>query len=397
MARIFACGFDHQLNVPAVNGGGNHPFVNKSAPNGSPSTGVIDPDGGTTSWDILLTNAFYNDFSPVALGTVTTGRYRFRLDTIPAATMVLLKNTNANGNLIIQITSAGQLQVKAGAGAAANFGSAIAANTWYRIDFCADASTGTASMKAQLDGSGEGTSTNAQASASFTTCSIGSDVVQTGVHHYYDNAVLDNAAAVYPIGKGYVIATVRSGNTSGTHNQTAGDLQNDAGTNITDGDGSGAKINEALPADTTTYIKQIVVRTTTYYENIFDASAVTAAPKSVMAVAIATTSSTPNPSNFKAQLYDGTTATDLLALSTQKGLGTRGVAGFFATAPSGGAWTVALLQSCRGRYGFSTTTDATTYSRLTNFVLELEYLSPDSPPRGDNVIPSQAVQRAASW
>jgi hypothetical protein len=190
---------------------------------------------------------------------------------------------------------------------------------------------------------------------------------------YYDDIVLSTTSDDYPLNIGPVIGYL-VGNTSGTHNQTAGDLKEHGTANLTNGDATGADINGACN-QTSAYVYQGVSRATTYAEYIYATSAETRVPIGVEQT-VAYIGAAAGTNKQKAQLYDGTSSADAFAYVT-----TAATVWWsrmcWAAAPSTGAWTLAKLQACRLRWGFSDDIDPV--PRLTWTYLEAAFSSIVNP------------------
>jgi hypothetical protein len=162
----------------------------------------------------------------------TTTAFYLRFAALPGATVKIVRMLNANGNGYMRCSSAGQLSVIVGAGAAVNVGSPLSINTWYRIVIQLDSSTGTASIKASVNGGTDATATNVQVSANTTAVQLGPDDAVT-VTFYADDWLIATASADYAEIKGWTSHSVQSliPSADGTHNiTTAGDFDSFVGT-----------------------------------------------------------------------------------------------------------------------------------------------------------------------
>lgn len=376
MATInFICGAECQITSAQMSGlvnGVGHFFAAQGDPTKiTVDTTVFDANGGVASWkfdtSVAANNAYMNFTQPVA-GKKQTLSAKIRIGAAPGVLSTLIQANNASGSLSVLLTTGRQLQVQAGASVAVNFGTVLTVNTWYKIDVAFDVSTGTASITAMLDGANQGQSTAALASANFSEVRVGSATATSQVQFWADQLTGTDDTANYPSEVIFVKA-FGVGVTSGTHNQTAGDFKDSAAANITNGDSSGGLIDE-IPLSTADYVAQTVLRTTSYYEAIYNTSTATKAPLAVTQI-VNTVMASAASGTQKAQLYDGTTAADTYAttaasVTTVKN-GTKG----WAVTPSGGAWTLAVFQTLRLRWGFSG--DVTPNPRLVNTILEAAF------------------------
>jgi hypothetical protein len=170
-------------------------------------------------------------YSSIASNFVTTAFY-FRFASLPGATVKLVRLLNASGSSYIRCSSAGQISIIVGAGSAANVGSPISVNTWYRFVGEIDTSTGTASFRAELNNGTEATATNAQVSANTTAVQLGSDAADTYTC-YFDDWLISATDADYEEIGGWTSHSVQSliVSSDGTHSiTTAGNFDSFVGT-----------------------------------------------------------------------------------------------------------------------------------------------------------------------
>lgn len=264
-------------------------------------------------------------------------------------------------------SATGRLCVYGSSWAGRALGPAVSTGQLYIIDLKVDASTTTIDWA--VDGSAQSQFSIGGSTGTYDAIFIGhrstSRLAYGTCTFYVPWVVISTTAGDYPLDVTRVVG-YRVGNTSGTHNQTAGDLKEHGGSNLTDGDGTGADLNETTAPDTTSYIYQGVSRATSYAEYIYASSGADAAPIGVEQT-VAVIGAGAGTNKQKAQLYDGTSAADAYAYAT-----TAATLTFhrkcWAAPPSGGAWTLAKLQACRLRWGFSDDVDPV--PRLTWTIIE---------------------------
>ncbi len=338
--------------------------------------------GGLRSLKVAATGAITNMQSPIAAGTtVAMARVYFYFATLPGADCSIVAFTTASGSTgtasFIRYTTAttNLVAILTPSGVASTGSAAIVAGKWYRLDIKYNVSATTYTMDWQLDGVGQG-------QASLTAQTIGTaGKLKMGVLSavtatvYFDDMVAATAlAADAYIGEGRVVGYVPV--SSGTHVETAGDLQDDASANVAVNETtSWAKVDEVPMTSNTDFIKQVVLRSTSYVEYLFATGGENVPPRAVEHVTLFHNTTT-GTNTQKAQLYDGTTAADSYAL-----VSAGSVAGTLASrrkcytqTPSATAWTPANFNSLRGRWGFAG--DVTGPPAMDAMMLEAEF-----PPR----------------
>jgi len=241
---------------------------------------------------------------------------------------------------------------------------------WYRFDVKVDGRNNPVLIDWAIDGTDQTQHSVVNAATTYGRLRICHAGGATSHDTVFDDVVVSQTLDDYPLGAGEIVG-YRVTTTSGTHNQTTGDLQNEASSNVSDADSSGGKVNEAAP-DTTSYVKQVVARSTTYWEGIYDTSGATQAPRSVEQV-VATRAVSAGANDQKAQLYDGSSAADAYALTSTPNTSLTVHRKMWAAAPSTGAWTLGKLQAARIRWGFGTTNTATYPPAISYTTLEADY------------------------
>ena len=387
MATQFLCGAECEVVTNSSGTGTRH--WNAPTDTVEVSSTVRSGTLGARSFRFNATAAKYHSLTVAQ--TIIVGRVWFKFDTLPSATTGIVYATGAGGATQVRCDSSGQLIVQSGT-TTVNLGSTISTGDWHSLDFRFDNSTSTMYAKARLDdGADEQEASLASTSGNFTSFRMGV-IASATADLFTDDLVLANASGDYPL-SGYEIAGYGIQTTSGTHNQTTGDLKDASSTNITNGDSSGGFVDE-LPGNTTDYVAQVVNRSTTYWEGVYATSGATQAPAIVEQVIglVAATSST---NNQKSQLYDGTSAADAYSAATVGSTSVRWFRGFWSSAPSGGAWTLTKFQGARIRWGFSTDTNPN--PRITSSILEAAFIPVTG---GRSVGPRtmlQAVKRAGAY
>ena len=319
--------------------------------------------------------------------TTVAGRVYVRFASFAASAFV--RNLNANGNLDCLIDGSGNVTVKAGAGTAVAVGT-LSLNTWYRLDWLADTSTGTASMKARIDGGTEATATNAQVSANMTAVHFGPKAAVT-IDIFYDDLILGTASGDYPFGAGTVERMKPT--RDGSHSFTANDFRyNAAGANIlTSATDVNTYVDDDALSTITDFIAQRVVRSTGYVEVGFGTAPFTHDAQAVNVVS-SWHASTTGANTVGLKMNDGGTLQNMLDESGD------GLADYSQTTvvysekvltapPSGGTWTKAKLDAVLLRMGYST--DVVGEPFWDGVMLEVAYAITE--PTGTTIYPTDTA------
>lgn len=366
MSTFFACGAECGI-VASVAGAGRHLNGNT----GTISIVSGEPTAGGSAFRFAATGTTIQhryDFSAINVGVA---RFYFQaVSSLPSGNCTIFRFQNAAGDSFdVRLTAAGAIISQINA-TNATIVTGLTPDTWHYIDVVADATSSPGSMQVAVDGTAPVTLSGVALTGTQLTISRFGVISSVTATVDMDHLVWADSAGNFPIGAGYVAA--KAPTTSGPHNQTAGDLKDEFGTNITDGDLSFYKLVD-YPADTTTYVAQTVIRTTTYAQYVYDFP-----PDPGQADPIAVeqiVSFQGGASNTqKAQLYDGTTAADAYALLPTEAT-VRNQTKHWTQTPSGAAWTAGLANSGLSiRWGFSN--DVTPNPQLTSTLLEIAF-----PPR----------------
>lgn len=294
------------------------------------------------------------------LRMVTT---RFRVQSFPGAVAAFQRFANPNGNLDIECDASGNITAKIGAGARSSTIGTVSTGTWNRLDALADTSTGTASLKVSLNGSGEQTATNAQTSANMTSCQSGPKGAVT-MDVLWQSWVHGDASTDYDPADPLTCEPM-SPTRDGTHSFTAGDFGYDtAGADVGTSDTTvWQKLDDDLN-NTTDLIRQKVIRSTGYVEVGFGTPPHAWAPLALNAVASFHAAGT-GADTFGLKMNDGGTLSDITdpggdGLTDVSQTSIVNQERFYAAAPSG-AWTNSILANLLIRGGYSTDVNAIPY------------------------------------
>jgi hypothetical protein len=353
MAIDFVCGWECRIAVTGATPAPDARHWNTIS--GTPSISTTTVRTGTASLRTNTTAAAQYTSRTVAR-TIVAGRAYFRFASFPDATGAFILNVNTNGNSAIRCTSTGQLELDQGAAASVDFDSPISLNTWYRVDWLADCSTGTASIKARLNGGTEYSASNAQASVNITAVRFGpASAITTDI--FFDDAILGDSAGEYPFGAGTVEGV--KPDSDGTHSFTVGDFGYTAGGNVaTSATDVSSYVDDDDLTSTSDLIQQKVANSTGYVEVNFASPSATHDAQALAVVSSWHASAT-GSNTVGLHLIDGATeavVTDDAGDDLSDFSNTTITFDYkvYTTAPSGGAWTNAKLAALKARMGYAT-------------------------------------------
>jgi hypothetical protein len=365
MTPIFVCGAEAGATVATP--GHWDTLVGTGVP--TIETTIIAPGGGAASFK-WVSNAAQAYLAHTLAQTTVAARFYFYFGVLPTGLTATIANfVNANGSGNVRVGTGGQVAVTIGTNSA-NIGSPVSAGAWHYVDVKVDCSGTTAYIYGKLDSGTEASTSIAQTSANITSFRQGWSTAPTTGTLYIDHIML-SAMADYPIGPGAVLGYRPT--KDGTHTATSthivkGTTATPVGAAITSATTDAYQWADAATISTTgTFINQQTILATEYVELGFGIIALV--PQAVE-VLVALSAGSTAADTQKSVLWDGVTAVDMYALATI------GVAhptlqykrAIYAASMSG-AWTAALFNALKFRWGYST--DATPNAYLDNVVLEV--------------------------
>jgi hypothetical protein len=284
----------------------------------------------------------------------------------PSANGAIYQAANASGNAsVTSVSTAGGGGIAANAaGNLVTASAALTNNTWYRVDVRVVVSGGVMTVTVWLNGVQLTQSTATQTDADLTASRLGISTAVTLTSHYMDHSgsytVGDAPLGEYR-GRLYDLAAAVGAN----HSLGSGSFQKTGAVAITSGDSNSQAELTEKPFSMTQYVAQTAIASTAYVEYpVADSSE--QSPPSLVRVGSAWAGSAANAYLMEIRAYDGTTeSSDLTSASSAAKTGTTTripVPAYLLTAPSGAAWTNALFNALRLRFGFSG--DATPNPRL---------------------------------
>lgn len=380
MAQIKCCGFECGLLTGDGSVAGGHWRTNLGSAAISTSTirngaRSVRCNAAGSGVDVICDVAATNELTHVH-------RFSVRFASLPAADMAIWA-TDASGtsgpNVRYQ-QSDGKLYAAVGSTLGAS-GVSVTTGTWYVIDVKGVIGAGSNdTCDVRVDGVALGQATATGAAAGTGQVRIGV-IGSVTCDAFFDDTLLSLTAGDYPFGDGKVIAYVP--NADGTH--TAGPsviLRGTTGTptggdDIQAGDTTAYEWVNGTPllggaSDNTRLWNQAANGSTVYAEIDFEPSAESAAPRAVEVICANRQAGT-GAGVFAWKLNDNGTISDLDNAGSQAGTTTDKYKTVqFATAPStGAAWTLALFNAVKARFGFSSDANPDQYAR--GIMIEAEY------------------------
>jgi hypothetical protein len=239
-------------------------------------------------------------------------------------------------------------------------GYSVSTGVWYRIDMKVVTSANPWTVDVQVNGTSLAQYTSASAVANDNNIAWGESLTSTATW-YIDDVIVSSNIADYPIGGGYVNHFVPV--SDGSHNvassndfergTTGVDIDNTTTTayNLVDDVPlpSGAPTDDSIgiiaPPNSTDYVECV-------FGPASGISTPTTAPRAVQAV-IARHEAGTGTCVGSHKLNDGGTVSSILDISGAGATSFNYATKQFATAPSGGAWTLAKFNALRLRTGYS--------------------------------------------
>lgn len=227
-------------------------------------------------------------------------------------------------------------------------GVTVTTGQWYLIDVKVNSTNNPWTIDVQVNGSACGQLTNAIASATQDGMSVGVNGATTTCDIYYDDVVVSQTSADYPIGAGFVNHFIPT--SDGTHNVAgANDFEFSAtGTDITNATTTAYTLIDDVPLKSgsiTEYINLIAPpNATDYVEVVFGPasgiSTPSVAPRAVETIIAKAKGTGTGTNNLRIALNDNGTTNDIFNGDTTTASPTASYARkHYATGPAG-AWTV---------------------------------------------------------
>jgi len=316
---------------------------------------------------------------------VAVARFAIRfVGSLPSSSVNLFAFTTGGSFCFLHyIQSSQKLGVSfVGNASGATLGPVVAADTWYVIDFRADASANPWKIDWRVDGAVQTQKTSALAANTFTTFRIGANVDTGAGTPTYDLLVDDIIVSTgstldYPFGDGKVVGIRPS--YDGTHSFTLGTFKYDNSTNVaTSATDVYTYLDDNPINGLTEYISQNVLAAGEYVEFGFPTPADTGTARAVEVVAAHHASST-TAHAVSMKLNDGGTLADVYAGADLSNTTITYWSKQFGAPPTGGLWTQAKLAALKVRWGYASNVGSVPF--LDGVMLEVEYAPGQLPTR----------------
>lgn len=319
----------------------------------------IDPSGAATNIGLATMAA-----SPRYSGLI----FRFKTPAaFVAATTQLCRvvASTAGESVTVRVTSAGLLQFSTNNGSTfTSSGATLAPGTVYALEVFVDWNTGTThTIKILLNGTEIVNTTGGTAIVTGAVPTIGTNTTTGDAYDYADMATYNDVAQYGVIGPDWRVYGIQPVS-DGTHSMTANDFQDDASANLTNATTtSWSKVDDAPTAapTVTDFVKQVVVRSTSYMEWVLaQVPSGTGAPLLVCLAAAMhpVGAATANAAQFR--LNSGGNLSTEAAIDTSIASNTLEYRKHHYTAEPGSsaAWTLAMVNALRARFGYDGTSIA---------------------------------------
>lgn len=403
MVPIFTCGWE--CGVMAVHW----------TAVGSPSISTSTVRSGARSLRVNPTAAVQGVTQTYAASNVLVARVYVRFATLSATVMPLL-TVNVGGsprcgayfNSADSKIYAARSTITLGA-----TGVSVVTGQWYCVDVGVDTHANPWLVEVRVDGVACGSAGVALAANTYTLLALG-DADSTKTHDlFFDDLVLSQTFADYPIGGGYVNHFVPTAD--GTHNiaGTADFTRTLTGTDILNATTTAYQLIDDAPLESGASVDWINLvappNATDYVECIYGPasgiSTPTVAPRAVEVIAGYHQAGT-TVGNMEIRLNDNGTNNTVYTATAVAGVTSVAYARkHYATAPTGGAWTVVSgagnFNNLRVRFGSPAAVDANPDQYLDCTMIEAEFADPTGPPVGvlykNTRAGASAIQRASRW
>jgi hypothetical protein len=222
------------------------------------------------------------------IGSTSTmvGSIYFRATAAPSVQSSLF-GSNSGAVYLFRLETDGRLGAIWSGGTAQNTAGSVCDGAWHRIDWYADSVNNPYVLQWQVDASAQTNAIRNIAAASQTNLRLGTTGTTHTATFWLDDLVLSTTAGDYPIGEHSVFVSTPS--SDGTHVNTGGGMEDNAGTDITT---AANGLLSSWPVNTSVFLRQSVVGTGDYAEVNFSNADATVATIWDVSPMLAYTSST---------------------------------------------------------------------------------------------------------
>lgn len=389
-----------------------------------PAIGTAQPAGSLRHWEAFTANVTIDTtivrgngsvrsfkFNPAAstarirslfaaaVGSPATLVWRFAVyfSTLPNQIAIISHGVGAASSLGIRYNPTGtKLEAFAGPTPTVAGSFTVTTGQWYVIDVKAVLDT-TETVDWRVDGVAQTQlSVGGLVAATGTGVSFGEPTTAFTGTFYIDDIAVSGTSGDYPLGDGRVVGLWPRAD--GTHSFTLNDFVDETGAAIaTSSTTAWTHLKNPLSNVVTgVEVRQAVIRSTGYLEFLFDALPANVGT-TINGVAVVSQhyAEGTGADTQSMRLEDGATESAILALVDFSDTSSDYNYKMYATAPStSAAWTVALVNALKIRWGYST--DVIAVPDLGGVMFEVDYF-PVSFAQRIFVEPSQAVHRAGRW
>ena len=263
-----------------------------------------------------------------------------------------------------------KLQMTLGSsGQSALSASAVSAGVWYRVDMRFDLSVTPRTIEWRVDGTAQTTVSAANATSTANRFYLGSSTVADVFTTYYDDLLVSQTAADYPLPDGRVQALVPDSVTA-VNDPVGSTVKDDLGANVTVATpGIATRIDEIPLNATNDFVKHIGTNAASYAEFGFANSTRSACVNGVTAT-VSEHGSNATGGTGATYAYEGGAQTTVAASAVISGTGTKNKAALVS--PASGTWTAAKLNGVTARVGYSSDATATNYPAWDALLLEYD-------------------------
>lgn len=397
---VFCCGFECGQST-----GGAHW--------GSPSSGgsysTTNPRNGARAFRCAAAGGQAALTSQFALSSQTlVFRVAVYFTSLPAVDVALAVEGNSQEGAWFK---AADSKIYAGHSGAATGATGVAVTTgqWYVLDVKIKRDANPHLTDVQVNGTACGQDSNASAAGVTTSVVLGNINAAATFTADFDDFIASVTLADYPIGDGYVNHFVPT--SDGTHTATGSDITEGTiatpvGTAITSATTDAFNWVNGVPllggaTDNTRLINQQKPASTEYAEVVFGPapgiSTPTTAPRAVEVITADRQAAT-QAGNMTVKINDNGTEAVVVSRSGNGVTSDRFATAQFATAPTGGAWTVAAgagnFNNLRARFGYSS--DATPDQFWRGIMIEAEFVAAASGATTAQALTATAVTSTAT-
>lgn len=334
-------------------------------------------------------------------GTVGVLRAYVRFTTLPTVDFGIVQFSTAAGSVVGAVFKSSDSKIYAGRDNSGTLtvgatGVSVTTGQWYLIDILVDVHTNPWTVDVKVDGTACGQASIALAASTIGTIRLGRNYTGTSanIDCFVDDIVASATSGDYPIGAGYVNHFVPTAD--GTHNIAGtGDFQRTlTGTDILNATTTAFQLVDEVPleATVTDWINMLAPpNATDYVECVFGPapgiSTPTVAPRAVEVLCGINQSGT-GSGNMEIRLNDNGTTNAVYSATGVAGVAVATGQVFkrkhYATAPTGGAWTVSAgagnFNDLRIRFGSPAALDVNPDQYFGCAMIEAEFLEATATP-----------------